>query len=338
VPRLASAVSLGALLFLGHAPTPSPALLVLSKGERVLSVVDPATRAVVAQIPSGPDPHEVVASADGRRAFISNYGSGAYNTITVVDLVAQRSLGTIDLGALRGPHGLAFADGKLWFTAEAAMAVGRVDPATLKVDMVLGTGQSRTHMLVVSADGRRVVTTNVNAATITIAEPRAAPRGGPAPPPGVTMPTDWDETVVPVGRGAEGFDVTPDGKEAWVANAQDGTISVVDLAAKRVAQTIAADVRGANRLKITPDGALAFVSTLGGPDVTVVDVRTRAVTKRVPVGRGAAGVEIQPDGARVYVACTPDDYVAVIDVKSLAVVGHVSAGTRPDGLAWAVRR
>jgi YVTN family beta-propeller protein len=131
--------------------------------------------------------------------------------------------------------------------------------------------------------------------------------------------------------------VSPDGREAWVANAQDGTISVVDLAAKRVVQTLAADVRGANRLKFTPDGALVFVSTLAGPDVTVLRAATREVVKRVPVGRGAAGIVMQPDGARAYVACTPDDSVAVIDVRSLAVVGRIAAGARPDGLAWAVR-
>jgi DNA-binding beta-propeller fold protein YncE len=66
--------------------TPSPALLVLSKADHVLSIVDPATLTAVARVPSGPDPHEVIVSADGARAYISNYGSGAYNTITVVDL------------------------------------------------------------------------------------------------------------------------------------------------------------------------------------------------------------------------------------------------------------
>jgi YVTN family beta-propeller protein len=321
----------------------------------VLSIVDPATRTVVGQVPSGPDPHEVVASADGTRAYVSNYGSGAYNTITVVDLVRRRVLPTIDLGALRGPHGLVFASGKLWFTAEAAKAVGHVDPSTQTVDWVLGTGQNRTHMLIVSADAKRVVTTNVSSGTVTIAELGSGQRGGPdmgpggppggapaGPPgrpsgPGGPPRPDWNETLVPVGAGAEGFDVAPDGAEAWVANAQDGTISIVDLATKRVVQTLAADVRGANRLKFTPDGTLAFVSTLGGPDLTVLRVATRSVVKRVPVGHGAAGIQVQPDGARVYVACTPDDYVAVIDVASLSVISHIAAGRQPDGLAWAVR-
>ena len=317
--------------------------MILSKADHVLSIVDPATLTVVAQIPSGPDPHEVIASTDGAFAFISNYGSGAYNTITPVDLVRQKALPVIDLGPLRGPHGLAFAGGKLWFTAEAAKAIGSYDPATNKVDWALGTGQNRTHMIFVSADAKRIVTTNVNSGTVTIIEPSAPRRGpgpgpgGPPPGPGVAPRPEWDETVVPVGNGAEGFDVTPSGKEAWVANAQDGTISIIDLAGKRVVQTLAADVRGANRLKFTPDGALAFVSTLGGPNVTVLNVASRTVVKRVPVGRGAAGILMQPDGLRAYVACTPDDDVAIIDVKTLTVIRRIAAGKQPDGLAWAVR-
>lgn len=122
-----------------------------------------------------------------------------------------------------------------------------------------------------------------------------------------------------------------------MANAQDGTISVIDLQTKRVTQTIAAGVGGANRLKFTPDGTMALVSTLSGSDVTVLRVATRAVVKRIPVGHGSAGILMQPDGARAFVACTPDDYVAVVDMKSLAVFGHVAGGKQPDGLAWAVR-
>ncbi len=100
--------------------TPSPALLVLSKSERTLAIVDPATLKVIARVPVGPDPHEVVASSDGRFAYVSNYGGGAYNTLAVIDRVGQQAVPSVDLAALRGPHGLEFAGGKVWFTAEAA--------------------------------------------------------------------------------------------------------------------------------------------------------------------------------------------------------------------------
>jgi YVTN family beta-propeller protein len=310
--------------------TPAEALLVLSKGDHTLAIVEPSSLQVVARMPSGPDPHEVAASSDGKFAYISNYGGGAYNTITVVDLTKQKTLPAVDLGALRGPHGLMFSGGKLWFTAEAAKAIGSYDPATKKIDLILGTGQNRTHMIFVSEDSKRIITSNIASATLSIIE--KSTRG-----PAGRSREDWDETVVPVGQGAEGFDVSPDNKEIWAANAQDGTVSIVDNAAKRVIQTLDANVKGANRLKFAPDGKLVFISTLRGSDVTIIDAASRHITKRVKVGHGAAGIQMRPDGSRAYVACTPDGYVAVIDLKSLEVSGHIDAGKQPDGLAWVVR-
>src|ERR1022692_1224560 len=331
--------------------TPSPALLVLSKRDRTLSIVDPATLQVVARMPSGLDPHEVAASTDGKLAYISNYGFGAYNTITVVDLVAQKTLRAIDLGVLHGPHGLDYTGGKLYFTAEANKVVARYDPATGQVDWIMGTGQDRTHMVAVWKDLSRIVTTNVSSATLSIFEKSAAvpgpggpppgapppggpPPGGPAPAPPPPTP-QWTQTIVAVGRGSEGFDVAPGGSEIWVANARDGTVSVVDVAAKKVVATLAANVRGANRLKFTPDGKLVLISSLGGSDLAVLDAATRREVQRVKLGRGAAGIQMDPDGSRAFVACTPDNYVAVIDLKTLTVTGRIDAGQEPDGLAWA---
>jgi DNA-binding beta-propeller fold protein YncE len=312
-----------------RAQSPRGSLLVLSKGDLTLSVVDPATGEVVWRAPSGPDPHEVIASHDGTRAYISNYVP--HNTLTVVDLVNRKALPTIDLGALRNPHGLDFAGGKVWFTAEGASTVGSYDPATSRVDWTFRTGQDRTHMVHVSSDLKRVLTSNIGSGTLSILDqrPGSAPGGSPGSPAG-----GWEQTVVPTGGGVEGFDVSPDGRMAWAANARDGTISIVDLAGKRVVQTIDADVRSANRLKFTPDGRRVLVSMLASPEVAVFDVASRKEVKRVRVGSGAAGIQVQPDGARAYVACTPDDYVAILDLRSLEVVGHISAGRRPDGLAW----
>lgn len=314
----------------------SDSLLVLSKGDLTLSIVDPATMKVLAKMPSGPDPHEVVASTDGKFAYISNYGGGAYNTITVVDLLAQKTLSPpIDLGALRGPHGLMYVGGKVWFTAEAAKVIGSWDPATQKIDLVLGTGQNRTHMLYVFDDLKRIITSNVSSATMTIIDKSAGGRGrGPGGPQGAPG-GDWDEMNVPVGRGAEGFDVH--GQELWAANATDGTISIVDLAARKTVETLDADVKSANRLKFTPDGKTVLVSLLNGPDVSVFDAATRKLKKKIPVGHGAAGIEMQPDGSRAFVACTPDSYVVILNLKTLLPAGHLDAGKNPDGMAWCHR-
>ncbi len=320
--------------------TPNPALLVLSKTDRTLAIVDPASLDAVARIPVGNDPHEVVASSDGKTAYVSNYGFGAYHTLAVVDLVAQKPLPAIDLGALHGPHGLVFRDGKVWFTAEAARSIGSYDPSTGKIDWVMGIGQNRTHMLYVFPGAQRILTTNVNSGTVTILEKYdlkpaetmpGVPRGGILPPGG-----DWLLSVIPVGSRDEGFDVSPDGKEAWVANAGDGTISIIDIASKRVTATLAANVPGANRLKFTPDGKLVLVSA--GPNAVIFDAATRKEIKRLPIGHGSGGILVQPDGTRAFVACSSDNYVAVIDLKTLSMVGHIDAGGNPDGMAWAVRQ
>lgn len=315
--------------------TPANALLVLSKRDETLAIVDPSSLKVIARVPVGNDPHEVIASTDGKMAYVSNYGSGAFHTLAVVDLIGQKALPSIDLGALRGPHGLTFVDGKVWFTAEGAKAIGSYDPGKKNVDWILGTGQNRTHMIYVSPDLRLIVTTNVSSGTVSMIEKTASSPGQGGPP--ATPHTDWNETVVRVGNGSEGFDISPDGKEIWVANAGDGTVSIIDIASKQVTQTLAADVSSANRLKFTPDGKFVLISALRGAGVTVIDAATRKTTKRIPVGHGAAGIEMQPDGARAYVACTPDDYVAVIDLHSMEVVGHIQAGSNPDGLAWMIR-
>ena len=348
----AAALVLGALA-VAQTPTPKAALLALSKQDHTLAIVDPVTLKPVARIPIGDDPHEVIASSDGKTAFVSNYGFGAFHTLAMVDLVGQKRIKFIDLGALRGPHGLAFEQGKVWFTAEAAKAIGSYDPATDKVDWIMGIGQNRTHMIYVFPDAKRILTTNVNAGTVTILDktegnagmpppppPGEAASGGPPPgmppgPPPAPPGGNWDETVVPVGPRSEGFDVSPDGKEAWVGNAGDGTISVIDIDAKKVVATLDANVRGVNRVKFTPDGKLVLASA--GSALVVFDAASRKEVKRLTDVHASGGIQMQPDGARAYAACGREGYVAVIDLKTLEEVGRIDAGGGPDGLAWAAR-
>jgi len=362
------AAMLGVLLLVANfavSQTPSPALLVLEKSDNSLAIVDPATLQIVARVPAGPDPHEIVASADGKLAYISNYGGSdsALNTISVIDLATGKALTPINLGALHSAHGLAFAGGKLYFTAETNKVVGRYDPATQSVDLVLGTGQDRTHMVAVSESLDRIVTSNVSSGTISIIEQVSPPSGGFGPPPGSKDPPGstppaggpppgvgpppggprktWRVTNVAAGRGAEGFDVSPDGKEIWAANAQDATVTIIDTAAKRVTQTLPISLRGANRLKFTPDGRRVLIAGGGGGaagnSLVVMDAATHKEVKQLNLGGGAAGILIVPDGSRAYIAVSGKDKVAAVDLKSLDVTGYVATGKQPDGLAWVQR-
>ena len=321
--------------------TSQHSLLALSKGDHTLAIVDPTTLSVVARVPVGEDPHEVVASSDGKTAYVSNYGGGRFHELNVIDLVNHKALANIDTRPLIGPHGLVFVGGKAWFTAEGSKAVGSYDPASGKLDWSMGTGQNRTHMLYVTQDAKKIYTTNVDAGTVSFLENVTLPP--PVSPTGAVMPgaqprMDWMQTVIPVSKGSEGFDVSPDGRELWTASAQDGFIFIIDTGSRKVIATIDAKVLGVNRLKFTPDGKHVLISSLRNGDLVIYDATSRKEFKRVSIGHGAAGILMDPGGKRAFVACTPDNYVAVIDLSTFEVTGHIDVGRGPDGLAWADRQ
>lgn len=316
--------------------TPRQSLLALSKTDHTLAIVDPVTLKIVVRIPVGDDPHELVASPDGRTAYVANYGGGSLYKINVIDLVAQKRSPDIDTRPLFGPHDLTFAMGKLWFTAEGSKSVGRYDPATGKLDWSMGTGQDRTHMIHVKADGKEIYTTNVSSGTVSILSEILIQPGKFAPP-NAKPRTDWVQTVVQVSRGSEGFDVSPDGGTLWTASSEDGTIFIVDLHTKKPEAKIEASVFGANRLKFTQDGKLAFISSLSSGDLFIYDTQSRKEVKKLKLGHGAAGILMDPDGTRAFVACSADNYIALIDLKTLEVTTQLDVGGVPDGLAWAIR-
>lgn len=327
------ASSLGSLLFLAGnsllAQIPSPALLVLEKNDKSMAIIDPSTLKVVGRVPAGEDPHEIVASDDGKYAYISNYGAfqSPQHTISIVDLSAQKALPAVDLGTLRAPHGLEMVNDKVYFTAEGSKVIGRYDPATHQVDWTLGIGQNRSHMLVVSRDESRIFTANVNSDTISILD---RDKNGDA--------SGWIQTPISVGKGPEGFDVSPDGKEVWAANSHDGTLSIIDVTSKKVVQTLDLQTKFANRVKFSPDGKLVLISDLGMGDLIALDAADRKEIKRLNLGRGVAGILIVPDGSRAYVAVSTDGQVAVVDLKTFSVTGRITTGKGPDGMAWAVRK
>lgn len=325
--------------------TPRNTLLATSKGNHTLAIIDPSSDKIIAKMPIGPDPHEVIASEDGKTAYVSNMGgNSSLHRIDVLDLIGQRALEPVDTSALTGLHGLAVSAGKLWFTAQGAMAIARLDLASRQVDWIMGTGQSWTHMLVVTPDLQHIYASNVMSGSVSVFDLQPAPPLGPPPPgsgpqpgaaPAMLRPPVWVQTVVPTERGIEGIDLSPDGKEIWTASSGSGQIYIIDTAAKRVAQVLDAKAVGANRVKFTHDGKRVLISTLRGGDVLVYDARMRTEIKRLHLGRGCAGVLVAPDDSRAYVACSADDTVFVLDMHKLMPVDRIDVGPQPDGLAWA---
>ena len=312
--------------------TPHPALVVLNKDANELAIVNPQSLQVVGRVPTGDIPHEVAVSDDGKLAVATNYGPGMKGTtLTIIDLDAQkgRTFSLLNVvgsqgekyGDLIGPHGVQFFDGKFYFTAEGTHKIARYNPANDKVDLVVPIDQNRTHMLIVLKRVYVIFTSNVNSNSVTAVWPNRD--GG-----------DWNHTTIPVGKGPEAIDASPDNTEVWVGNSGDGTVSIINPDAKKVTETSSVGAKHSNRLKFTPDGKFVYVSDMGTGDLVVVDAKSRKVVNRVKLGSSAEGILMQPDGSRIYVAVSGDNKVVIVDPHTQAVINSIATGKDPDGMAW----
>ncbi|RPJ84318.1 MAG: YncE family protein [Acidobacteria bacterium] len=323
-PNLARALACALFAVLSVVPVlaQSPSLLVVNKAENSLAVLDPATGKVISRAQTGDGPHEVALSADGKTAFVTNYGAKTPgSSLSVIDVASAKETHRVDLGPLRRPHGIIVSGGFVYFTIEANRALARYDPSSNTVDWLMGTGEGGTHMVVATPDGANLFTSNIGSDSVTAL---ARGQGGQG----------WSVTRIPVGKGPEAIDVSPDGKEVWTAHLQDGGVSIIDVATRKVTQTFDIGTRRSNRLRFTPDGRLVLVSDLEAGTLVVLDRATRKEVKRLQLGKAPSGILAVPDGSRAYVALTGENALAVVDLKTLETIGRVATGAGPDGMAW----
>jgi len=315
-------ILLGALLLTGaicpHAAW-SQRLVVVNKSASTVSLIDPAARKELAVIPTGFAPHEVAVSADGRHAYVTDYGTGPRpgNTVTIVDLARAVPAGTIDLGEHTRPHGIAVAaDGTLWVTTEGSRHVLQLDPQARRVLRAVRTNQEVTHQVVVAERAGRVFTANIGSGSVTAVDAAS----------GTVL------AQLSTGAGAEGIAVSPDGAKVYVTNREAGTLAEIDVAALRVVRTLEVGAFPI-RVKVRPSGGEALVSNAQGNEVVAVDLSRWAVVRRLPVGAMPVGILIAPDDRTAYVANTQDDKISVVDLVGWKLDGEIVAGDEPDGMA-----
>jgi YVTN family beta-propeller protein len=314
-------------------------LLVVNKSGNTVTLVDPSTGKALADVATGEGPHEVAVSPDGRMALVSNYGSAAHpgNSLTLIDIEHAVPSATIQLGEWHRPHGLAWLpDGRhVVVTAEQERAVLIIDVSEGKVAGSIRTGASVSHMVVLSADGRRGYVSNIGDGSVSVLDLEA----------GRLL------TTVVTGAGAEGLALTPDGRQLWVSNREAGTVTVLDARSLETLATI--DVPCfPTRVVISPDGRIALVSRAESSSVDIFDAHEYRRLAEVSMRGGfdlrhgrwlgggfgfstvPIGVLIHPGGRYAYVSNSYGGFVAVLDLEEYKVTGRLLAGEEPDGLAW----
>jgi YVTN family beta-propeller protein len=303
--------------------TSKPVLVALNKDEASLTIIDPKDMKILGKVPTGDAPHEVVLAADGRTAFVANYGAQTPgSSLSVIDVEAKKELRRVDLSPLLRPHGLVESSGKIYFTSETNRLIGRYDPATNRVDWLMGTGQNATHMMVVTPDQKRIFTANIASDSVTAFEFQNIP---PAPS---------KVTQIAVGKQPEAIDISPDGKEVWVGLNGEGAIDVINTAAGKVIEKIRLGERP-YRVKFSPDGRQVFATMPNTKEIIVIDSGTKKEVKRIKLESVPLGIVFSKDGKTAFVSAVQNDYVLKIDLEKSETVGKAATGQAPDGVALA---
>lgn len=294
-----------------------------------VSILDVASGATLATVPTGPGPHEVAVSHSGRWAVIAIYGnqSGSGTSMLVIDLANPNSTRTIELGAgNQRPHGVQFTpdDRTLVITGERAQRLLFVDFANGQIDSSLVTGQATTHMVALSRDGKQAFTTNIAAMSVSAIDVSARKL----------------RATFPVGQRIEGLAVSPDGREVWVGGNVSKEVYVLNGQTGTIEHTLSG-FGMAYRIGITPDGKTAVISDPGSEKIHIYDVAThtsRAVIDVPAMENGQAsspqGITMSRDNRTAFVTLKAAAKVVIVDLATAKIAGALPVGAGSDGVGY----
>ncbi|WP_348263526.1 cytochrome D1 domain-containing protein [Telmatobacter sp. DSM 110680] len=303
-------------------------LLVAEKGAQSLAIIDPGSGKVLASVPEGGiTGHEVIASADGKLAFVPVYGNSGVGSpgtdgtnIAVIDIASRKVTGNIAFDHGIRPHCpmIGPKDKLLYVTTELDQTITIIDPKTLKIIGTLPTGQPQSHMLALSHDGRRAYTANVGPGTVSV----------------IDIAARKVLKVIPVSGNTQRISISPDDKWVFTADQTKPQMAVIDTTTNTVAKWIPMEGIGYGSAP-TPDGRWLLVALPDQNKVAVIDLKTMQVARTVAVGNYPQEIIVRPDGKSAYISCEKADSVDEIDATTWKVTRTIQTGKYADGLAWA---
>jgi len=307
--------------------------------DNTATVIDLDRQEVLATLPTGPAPHEVAVTGDGRYAVITNYGdrSTRGNSLTILDLEAVAVARTIDLGLYERPHGVAVlpGDSLAAVTSEVNESVVLVQIHTGEIVASIPTNARASHMLAMDAKGERIYTTNIVEGSITEIDVAARE-------PVRTM------EIAPY---VEGIAVNPDGALLWIGSNQDKTVNVFDPELGKIVATLEG-FGFPYRMAVTPDSRTAVLSDPASGEIRIIDVATRAERHRVVVPKEGVldsaeipdspapeGIALSRDNRLAYVSLQGKNQAAAVDLETGVITAVFPTGGWPDGIGYSpIRR
>jgi YVTN family beta-propeller protein len=302
-------------------------LLVANKGDQTLGIIDPNSgKQVAAVAEGGVTGHEVIASPDGKLAYVPIYGNSGVGkpgtdgkNLVVIDIASRKVVGNLDFDHGVRPHCPMFSpkDGLLYVTTEIDNSVTAIDPHTLKIVASIPTGKPESHMLAITHDGRYGYTTNVGSGTVSVLD----------------MEGRKTLDVIPVAPVVQRIAISVDDRLAFTSDQSKPQLAVIDTRSRKVATWVPLPAPGYGTAA-TPDGKWLVIAMPSAKQVAVLNLKTMKVEHTIDVPAAPQEVLIRPDGAVAYVSCDASQKVAEIQTSDWTVARLIDAGPGADGLAW----
>lgn len=263
------------------------------------------------------------AQASNGILLVANKGD---NSVGVIDVVAGKQIAEVAEGGVTGHEIIVSRNGKFAYvpiygnsgvgqpgTDGSNMVV--IDLASRKVVGNLDFGKGvRPHCPRLGPkDGLLYVSTELDN-SITIIDPATLKIVG-------TVPTGQEQSHM--------FAITRDGHRAYTANVGPGTVSVLDLDARKTLAIIPVS-RQIQRISLSTDDKLVFISDVTKPQLAVIDTATKKVKKWIPMPGLGYGSAPTPDGRWLVVALPLVNQVAAIDLREMKVTHTITVPARPQ--------
>jgi YVTN family beta-propeller protein len=256
-------------------------------------------------------PHEAILSPDHRYLYVADNGvlwmtenGSGDNTISIIDVAAEKKTGVIDLGRFRRPHGLAIdpLSGHLFSTTERPARLIVIDTHARKVIRDYDVKGLSPHMVALGPDHRWAFVSNVNSGTVSAINLESG-----------------QANVIPTGARAQGTVLSPDGSRLYVVNTGADSISIIDTKQQKVIGTIRTG-KGPGRIRITPDSKTLAYNLQFEPGMGFADVASGKQVATIPLDGRPLSLTMTRDGKRAFAGVQEHDKVYVISVQDRRIV------------------
>jgi YVTN family beta-propeller protein len=299
-----------ALSAAAHANT----VIVLNSGEATLSLIDPATHRVVATVPTGKEPHHLIATPDDTSLIVANSVSNNLMFVGPKTGQTQRWLENIE-----DPYQLGFSPDRKWFVTTGLrldrldiyhydgrdpVLAARVPLATMPSHMAFSS-DSKTVFVTLQVSGELAAVDLPTQTVLWKMKVGKVPAGLWMTPGdryllvGMTgadyvAVVDWRKRTVvktiPTGAGAHNFRSLADGRHVAVSNRVASTISIIDETALTNVGDITGLLPGPDDMELTADRKSLWVTFRFAKRVGVIDLASRKLIETIPVGRSPHGI------------------------------------------------